>query len=156
MAGMRTILEKRYLIFASRALLAVVFIFASLDKLVMPEAFASSIQGYALLPLPIVNLAALVIPWLELLCGLFLLTGVRIRSSALLLVTLLCIFAIAMMAALARGLAIDCGCFGKAYVTPVSWARVAEDLGLIVLGLHCVFFGERRSEPPATPGMASG
>lgn len=155
MKRIRAFLAGRYVLLVSRSVLAIVFIFASLDKLVMPEAFASSIQGYALLPLPIVNLVALIIPWVELLCGLHLITGVRIRSSAALLVLLLGVFTIAMASALFRGLTIDCGCFGKAYATPVSWTRVAEDIGLIVLGLHCIVFADSQLASPEAASTGS-
>ena len=123
--------------------LGVVFIIASIDKIVSPDAFAANVQAYGLVPYALVNITALVIPWLELVCGVFLLGGVRLQSSSAILSALLSMFIIAMIIALVRELKIDCGCFGKEHATPVSWMRVLEDVGLLILGVHCYFFTDR-------------
>ncbi len=138
--NVKAIFSNRFVILLSRLILGMVFIVASIDKIALPEAFAASIQAYDLLPIGIINILALVIPWMELLCGIFLVTGMLVRSSSAVVSVLLGVFVIAMVSALLRNLTIDCGCFGKAYATPVSWARVLEDAGLLLLGLHLFFF----------------
>ena len=45
-------------------------------------------------------------------------------------------FIVAMIGALLRELKIDCGCFGKEHATPVSWMKVWEDVGLLILGAY--------------------
>ena len=127
--------SNKYVIFACRLILGIVFILASIDKIAVPEAFAISVHAYRILPLPVVNIAALVIPWTELICGLFLLGGILVRPSSFVLSSLLLVFIGAIFTALLRGMNIDCGCFGAAHSSPVSWMRILEDIGLLWLGV---------------------
>ena len=136
---MKNIFSNKYFLLLSRLLLGVVFIIASIDKISAPEVFALNVQAYKLLPVFLVNLAALIIPWVELVCGIFLIGGNYIRSSSLLLSGLCLVFIIALTAALSRGLKIDCGCFGPEHNSPVSWMRVIEDICLLVLGVNIFF-----------------
>jgi len=129
------VLSNKYLLLAARLIVGTVFIIASIDKIYVPEAFAESIHAYRLVPDPTVNILALILPWLELLCGVFLLGGVKVRPSALLSLALFAVFAVAIVSALARGLTIDCGCFGMEHAAPVSWGKVLEDIGLMILCL---------------------
>jgi putative oxidoreductase len=133
---MKGLLSHRYALMASRAILGTVFILASIDKIASPAVFAASIEAYGMLPLWSVNMAALIVPWLELLCGVFLFGGVYIRGSSSVAGALLAVFIVAISSAILRGLAIDCGCFGAGAVTPVGWMRVIEDAGLLVLSVH--------------------
>jgi putative oxidoreductase len=136
---MNRLLSNRYVILLSRMVLGSIFIVASVDKITSPEAFAVSIEAYRLLPLSLVNIAALIIPWVELLCGVFLLAGVLVRASAVLTGAMLVVFLGGILAAMARGLTIDCGCFGPSHATPVGWMRVLEDVGMILPALHLSF-----------------
>ncbi|MBI4546784.1 MAG: DoxX family membrane protein [Ignavibacteriae bacterium] len=133
---MKRVLSNKYVLLISRLVLGSVFIVASIDKIALPEAFAVNIVAYKLLPYGLTNLFALIVPWMELLCGVFLIAGVFLRSSSFMVSLLLSMFTIAMITALVRGLKIDCGCFGVEHASPVSWMRVLEDLGLLVLGIH--------------------
>ncbi len=136
---MRNIFANEYFLLLSRLLLGVVFIIASIDKINTPEIFALNVEAYKLMPVFFVNLAALIIPWLELVCGIFLIGGYYVRPSSLLLSGLCVLFIIALTAALFRGLQIDCGCFGTEHNSPISWMRVIEDICLLVLGVHIFF-----------------
>ena len=129
-------LTNKYLVLAARCVLGVVFIIASIDKIAAPDAFAASIEAYKLTPYVFINILSIVIPWMELCCGIFLIGGVYMRGSSMLLSLLLSVFIIAIMTALLRGLKIDCGCFGKEHATPVSWMKVVEDIGLFILGVY--------------------
>ena len=60
----------------ARFILGAVFIYASLDKIADPVAFSTNIDNYHISPLAINNLAALILPWVELIIGLSLITGV--------------------------------------------------------------------------------
>lgn len=137
---MKNIFSNKYFILLSRLILGVVFIIASIDKISIPDIFALNVQAYKLLPVFLVNLAALIIPWVELICGIFLIGGYYVRSSSLLLSGLCLIFIIALTAALSRGLKIDCGCFGPEHNSPVSWMRIIEDICLLVLSAHIFFY----------------
>ncbi|MDI6766592.1 MAG: MauE/DoxX family redox-associated membrane protein [Bacteroidota bacterium] len=139
---MKKIFSNKYLLLFSRLILGVIFIVASIDKIALPELFALNVQAYKILPISLVNIIALIIPWMELICGIFLISGVFVRSSSVILSGLLVVFIILIFSALLRGLKIDCGCFGSAN-TPVSWMRIIEDFGLLLLGFHIFYFFEQ-------------
>jgi putative oxidoreductase len=143
---MKRFLGHKTLVRVARYILGLVFIVASVEKIAIPELFAANIQAYQVMPVMVINLIALVIPWMELLCGIFLLGGVFVRSSSLLLSLLLGMFICLITLAILRGLKIDCGCFGSSHESLVGWTRVLEDIGLLVIGLF-IFY---RSIPSKT------
>lgn len=112
--------------------LGVFFVAAALPKLVDPPSFAHMIYNYRLVPGAFVNLMALVMPWLELLAGLALILGVFTRASAGLVGALLLVFVVAISVNLARGNAIECGCFDVAKANRTVDERL-EDMRLDVL-----------------------
>ena len=148
---MRKILKHPYLVLVVRCFLGVVFIVAAIEKIAIPETFAISVEAYKLLPTQLINVFALIIPWMELVCGLFLVAGVFARASAALLSALLTVFIIALISALLRELKIDCGCFGTAHATPVGWGKVLEDTGLLFLALYLYFVSASGRGEEATP-----
>jgi putative oxidoreductase len=142
---MKNILSHQYIILLSRGILGLVFIIASIEKIAIPEVFAVNVQAYRVAPISLVNLIALIIPWIELLSGVFLISGTFIRSSATVLSGLLCFFIIMLVTAIFRGLTIDCGCFGALLDSRVGWFRVLEDIGLLLLGIHIIIFPKHES-----------
>jgi uncharacterized membrane protein YphA (DoxX/SURF4 family) len=96
---------------ALRLLLGAVFLYASYDKILNPEAFAQAVYNYQILPDAVVNLTALALPWLELLLGLCLVTGVWLPGATVTSAGLLLIFIAALVFNQVRGLDIHCGCF---------------------------------------------
>jgi uncharacterized membrane protein YphA (DoxX/SURF4 family) len=95
----------------SRLLLGGVFVYASFDKVLHPSAFAEAVYNYQILPDALLNLTAILLPWLELCVGLFLILGLCIRGAAFTCSALLTLFFTALSFDFARGLDIDCGCF---------------------------------------------
>jgi putative oxidoreductase len=118
-----------------RLLLGAVFVYASLSKIADPAAFSRTVYHYQLLPGWAVNPVAIILPWIELLVGVLLVIGVRLRGALVVAITSLVVFLVAMSTALARGLNIDCGCF-SASGTPLGMDRIIGDLVLIAA---CVF-----------------
>ena len=112
--------------------LGLFFVVAALPKLVDPPSFAHMIYNYRLVPGAFVNVFALVMPWLELLLGLALILGVWTRTSAALVGALLVVFVAAISVNLARGNAIDCGCFDVTAANKSVDERLA-DMRLVVL-----------------------
>lgn len=99
-------------------LLGAVFVYASVDKILNPVEFAKIIYHYQLvgpsqqLGPALANLVAVTLPWIELLAGLLLASGVWRREAALLAAALLVVFLVAVGSALARGIDLaNCGCF---------------------------------------------
>ena len=120
--------------------LGAVFVAAALPKVVDPPAFAHMIYNYRLVPGGLVNALALLMPWLELLVGILLIVGVWRREAALVAVLALLVFMGAIGWNLARGHAVDCGCFdvrsaGKTpeqLLSDMKWVLV-RDVGLLLL-----------------------
>ncbi len=100
-----------YIILILRWLVAATFIFAAVGKIINPAQFAEDIDNYRMLPYLLVTIMAVVLPWLELLCGLFLIFGKWKKGAALILLSLCFIFLIAISSAIVRELDISCGCF---------------------------------------------
>ena len=97
---------------ALRWLLGALMLWAAVSKLANPTDFLSSIYAYKTpLPRPLMQIAAVVLPWLELLSGLLLIANVWSETALATVIGLLVIFALATGQAWARGLDISCGCF---------------------------------------------
>jgi len=118
-------------------IVAAIFIFAGISKILNPAAFARDIDNYRLLPYFLVTIMAIILPWLEVLCGIFLIFGRWRKGAAFILLFLTFIFLIAIGSAVARGLDISCGCFSMTIEgTKVGYTRLAQDIvlfGVIVL-----------------------
>jgi len=128
----------------ARLLLAAVFIAASIHKIVHPEAFALNVATYQILPLSLVNLQAIGLPWVEMIVGLALLAGLWTRESALVTIGMNLMFIVAISITLARGEDIACGCFASAEAGhQIDWTLAARDAGLVVVGVYLVAVGGR-------------
>lgn len=111
LSALRRFITHPLLVSALRVALGAVFIVASLDKIQNPEAFATTIANYRLLPYKSINGIAIALPWLEVVTGILLVLGIWIKASTMIVWGLLLAFSIAISQALARGLDISCGCF---------------------------------------------
>jgi uncharacterized membrane protein YphA (DoxX/SURF4 family) len=134
----------------------VIFIAAALPKVVDPPAFAQMIYNYRLVPGFAVNAAALVMPWIELLAGAGLVLGIWRRSSATVIGALLVVFIVAIGINLARGHAVNCGCFDVSGATKnreqllgeMRWV-VWRDLGMLLMIAQILWATRVRPEPVA-------
>jgi uncharacterized membrane protein YphA (DoxX/SURF4 family) len=96
-----------------RILLGAVFLYAAYTKLRHPwELFALSIDSYRLLPEWAVIAVARTLPWAELVLGILLIVGFKLRYSAAAATGVLAAFMVIMVRAYMQDLGIDCGCFG--------------------------------------------
>src|SRR5437868_4088967 len=95
-------------------LIAALFIYAGVLKILDPVGFARDIDNYKMLPWPAAVTFGFFLPWLEVLCGLALITRRLYRGGLLILGSLTIVFIVASIIAKARGLDISCGCFGDA------------------------------------------
>jgi putative oxidoreductase len=93
-------------------LIGAIFIYAGILKILDPVAFARDVDNYKMLPWPAAVALGLYLPWLEVFCGLAIVTRRFYRGGLILLTALTAAFIIASILAKARGLDISCGCFG--------------------------------------------
>ena len=96
-----------------RIILGVVFIYASYYKILDPASFSDNIHNYHITDnlIWVENLAALIIPWLELIVGVFLIIGVFLDGSIRITIGMLIFFIIILSQAVFRGIDVHCGCF---------------------------------------------
>jgi uncharacterized membrane protein YphA (DoxX/SURF4 family) len=136
----------RWLALPARLYLGGLFIAASLHKIANPASFALDVATYRLLPLVTINMFALVIPWVELIAGVMLVLGLRVRAAALVTSGLMAAFMGALGWALVQGLEMSCGCFASqsaAKFDPISWHTMLRDACWLVIGLYVICFDDQ-------------
>ena len=119
-----SVLHSPRLLLTLRLLLGGFFVFASLDKIANPAAFARIVYQWQVTGPVLSNLGAVTLPWLELLAGALLVLGVWKRESALVIALLLVVFLGAAGSVLARGIDVEnCGCtsLAKTEATTSGW-----------------------------------
>jgi uncharacterized membrane protein YphA (DoxX/SURF4 family) len=125
-----------------RLFLGAIFVYASVDKILRPSAFAEIIYNYQVLPEALINLASVILPWLELLLGLLLIFGFWLPGAVLIANSLFLVFFATLIFNSARGLDIDCGCFSVSTADSpgghMLW-YLLRDSFFLLLGL-CLFF----------------
>jgi putative oxidoreductase len=127
-----------WLALAARLYLGIVFLAACYHKILHPDQFALDVATYQFLPLVLVNIFAITLPWVELGAGIQLVIGWRPRPAALLVALMMLAFMIALGWALHKGLDMSCGCFasGGANDDPISAATIWRDAGWLALALY--------------------
>ena len=121
----------------ARLTLAGVLLTSGTIKLLDPAGSVRAVRGYRLLPDALVDVVGFGLPALEVGLGVLLLLGLSTRFAAIGAGVLVLAFVVGITSAWARGLSIDCGCFGGGGdVAPgtASYAEpLARDVGLLVL-----------------------
>ena len=134
-------IRNKPLLLVFRIVLGGLFIYAGVVKVVDPLGFAQDIRNYRLVGQSLSFIAAVILPWLEILAGAFLIAGVWKRGAALVITGLLVFFILLTLVTMARGLDVDCGCFGS-LSRKSGWGVILEDLGMLFLSL-CALFDPR-------------
>ena len=96
-----------------RIILGIIFIYASYDKILDPAAFSKNIHNFHTTDnlVWVENLVALILPWLELIVGVFLIFGVFLEGSTSITIGLYIFFILILSQAVFRGIDVHCGCF---------------------------------------------
>jgi putative oxidoreductase len=137
--SLKNLFNNGWIEIAFRWILGMTFIYASYYKILSPAEFAKMVYGYNLFPEVLINLIAIVLPFLELFSGLSLLLGIYPRSAALIINGLLLAFIFILAINIIRGHEFDCGCFsaGKAGSPEMM---VARDVVYLIMGLQVFLF----------------
>ncbi|OLT29144.1 DoxX family protein [Nocardiopsis sp. CNR-923] len=126
-----------WLTLACRVGLAVVLITAAVSKY-PPALSVQAVEAYDLLPTDLARLIGYTLPLFELALAVLLLVGLATRYAAAATTLLMIVFIAGIVSAMARGLSIDCGCFGGGgQVDPEETTyglSIARDIGFAALG----------------------
>ncbi len=122
--------------------LGAVFFYASFHKITNPAEFAKIIYGYGLFPGSLINLFAIWVPFVELVCGICLISGVFRQSALLVCNAMLLGFILIISINLIRGHEFDCGCFSFAHhnSTQAAISLLIRDGFLLATGLYLYYF----------------
>lgn len=94
--------------------LGIMFIYSSIYKMVDPCSFSHVVANYKILPAQfLINLTAVYLPYIEVVCGVALLLNTRVKGASYILNVMLIVFIIAISINLLQGRNFDCGCFSK-------------------------------------------
>jgi uncharacterized membrane protein YphA (DoxX/SURF4 family) len=121
----------------ARLVLGAVWVAAGALKLPDPTESVRAVRNYRILPESVVPLVGHALPVVEVLIGVCLLLGLLVRANAVLSGVLLLAFIAGIASAWARGLSIECGCFGggggtlEDYASDYPW-EIARDVGLLL------------------------
>ena len=150
---MKGLLAHPWLTIRVQIALGAIFIIAALPKIADPPSFAHMIYNYRLVPSPLINISALVMPWVELLAGLALILGVWKAAARTVVAIMLAVFIVAISINLSRDNAIDCGCFnvadrGKTHEQRIFDMKVDvfRDLGMLLLAGQLWYAGKREED----------
>lgn len=133
-----------WLTLISRLILGGVLLAAGLLKVTHPAKSAMAVRAYEVLPVTFANFLGYALPWIEVGIALLLILGVAVKPAALSGGLLMFLFIVAIAQAWARGLTIDCGCFGGGGQVAKGETKYLEeilrDTGLVLLALYLMKF----------------
>jgi len=148
---MKTSRYSRYLEWALRLIIGGVFIYAGWAKRGDSLDFADSVASFRILPEVFINPFTLAIPPFEIAAGVLVLTGWHKRVGTLGLLMMTAMYCMALTWALARGITVNCGCFGTSVVGTNPWLDLARDL-LIVAACAILYRLTRLESGPKNTG----
>ncbi len=134
------------LLWAARVFVAGLFLYAGGIKAGASEGFAITISQFSILPAPLITIAAILLPFAEIVGAILLLIPRTTRMGAALLSALLVVFLTALTWALSQGLIVDCGCFGD---EPPSRDRMVATIlrDVVLLAITLPLAAVRRPGP---------
>lgn len=126
----------------ARLVVGGVWLVAGALKIATPSASINAVQAYRILPSSVAEWVGVALPAVELVIGLALVLGVVVRGAAVLSAVLLVAYIAAIASVWARGIAIDCGCFGGGGIDPDAVSKypweIARDAALLIASLLLV------------------
>lgn len=133
---------------AARLVVGAVWIYAGAIKLPDPDQSVAAVRAYELLPGETAVTVGHLLPVLEVVVGAMLVLGVLVRGAAVVSALLFAAFIIGIASVWARGIEIDCGCFGGGGYDPDATSKypweIARDVALLALSLFLVWLPRSR------------
>jgi len=135
------LIDNKFTPFLLRLILGGIFIYAATGKILYPAEFSEAIANYQLVPVKVLNLIAISLPWVEIVAGLLLLNGFRTQSANAIIFLCTCIFSICIFSAVVKGLDINCGCFTDAS-RRIGLLSLGEEATMLLMSV-CIFFFDK-------------
>lgn len=129
-----------YLSFFLRLGIGYFFIYASLSKIPYPAQFAEAVANYRIIPYTFLNAGALVLPWIELVAGFFLVVRFRAKAAVIVIALLLIMFEIMVLINMYRGAPITCGCYDTVG-EPIGWHKIFQNALMLVGCVQIYLYG---------------
>jgi uncharacterized membrane protein YphA (DoxX/SURF4 family) len=131
-----------------RLVVGTVWIVAGALKLPHPAESVAAVRAYQLLPADLVQPVGQLLPVIEVVIGLMLVVGLLTRGAAVLSAVLFVAFIIGIVSVWARGINIDCGCFGGGGANPDAASQypweIARDVALLAASVFLVWLPSTR------------
>jgi uncharacterized membrane protein YphA (DoxX/SURF4 family) len=142
------LIVKEWLGTAARLVIGGVWIWAGLLKLPDPDQSVLAVRAYQLLPGDSATTVGHLLPVLEVVVGVCLVLGLLTRGAAVVSGLLFAAFIVGISSVWARGISIDCGCFGGGGYDPDAISKypweIARDVGLLALSAYVAWLGRTR------------
>jgi uncharacterized membrane protein YphA (DoxX/SURF4 family) len=139
---------KQWFGLAARLVTGAVWIWAGAVKLPDPASSVQAVRAYQLLPSSIVPTVGQLLPVIEVVVGAALVLGILTRGAAVVSALLFLLFVIGIASVWARGITIDCGCFGGGGFDPDATSKypweIARDVALLLLSLYVAWLPRTR------------
>lgn len=116
-----------------RIFIGLLFIYSGFFKILNLENFGNIIIQYDIAPLILVPYAAVIMPFLEFILGILLLSGYRVKSASFISIVLMLFFIVIISINVVRGNVFDCGCF------ELDQFGIKEEIGIPLLVRDFIF-----------------
>jgi putative oxidoreductase len=136
---LRKVVTSSYLALVFRIGVGGFFLYASMSKIPYPAQFAEATAGYRLVPYWLLNPGAVVLPWIEFVCALFLIIGFASRASGVLIGLMLIMFNTMVLINMYWGAPINCGCYDTVG-EPIGWGKILENALMLAFIVHIYYF----------------
>lgn len=136
---LRRIVTSKYTAFVLRICVGCFFLYASMSKIPYPAQFAEATANYRIVPYWFLNLGAVILPWVEFVCGLFLVIGFMSRASAILLGFMIILFNSMILINMYWGAPITCGCYDTVG-EPIGWKKIIENAVMLIFIIQIYYF----------------
>ncbi len=121
----------------ARLVLGMALLVAGGLKVGNPRGSARAVQAYEVLPFEVAEYVGIALPWIEVIVGALLVVGLFTRANALIGTLLMVVFVVGIAQAWARGLTIDCGCFGGGGQVAAEETRYGREIARDLLFALC-------------------
>jgi putative oxidoreductase len=128
-----------------------VFVYAGVLKVLDPARFLMDVRSFELVPDPYAAWLAMFLPWLEIFCGLAVISGCLRKGGLMILNGALIVFLFAILLSWYRGIDIRCGCFGDSGDASSNYVElIVRDVALMAIGITAMFLRPSPKAPRAS------